>query len=120
MLKPVQNTEDEKGLMFAIEGKEWNLYKADSDLDEIKNTFINCTTINDGVSSNYKYIALTHSDDISRIDTLAVTYDNKFVIEEGALIGKCIFPIKVKELSNMISELASHYKNLGYEIIAKR
>ena len=107
-------------IMFVIEGKEWNLYKADSDLDDIKNAFINCPTVNYDDKSNYKYIGLTYSNDICSLATLIVTFNNKFIIEESSLRGKCIFPIKVKDLSNMVSELANHYRNLGYEIIARR
>lgn len=120
MLKPIENFEEEKGLMFVIEGKEWNLYRANSDLNKIKNEFVNCTTVKVEKKSNYKYIALTDSNDMGVNYTLAVTYDNKFIIEEDALNGKCIYPIDVKNLSNMISELADYYKNLGYEVIARR
>lgn len=119
MLKPVQSTEEEKGLLFAIEGKEWNLYSATSNLNEIKNTFINCPADNkqEGMTE-YKYIGLT-KDDTMEVDTFVVTYNNKFIILDEALVGKCIFPIRAEDLSDMISELAEHYRKLGYEIIVR-
>ena len=120
MLKSVQGTKEEQGLMFVIEGKEWNLYRGDSVLEDIKDTFINAETIKDDDKENYKYIGLTRADSIEHIIALAVTYNNKFIIEKSAVLGQCIFPINVKDLSNMITELANYYENLGYEIIIRR
>ena len=117
MLKPIHHIEDEQGLMFVIEGRDWNLYKADSDLNEIKDEFIKCHADRE---YDCKYIGLTNSNDTSYIDTIVCTFKNRFIIEDEALVDKCIFPIKAKELSNMISALADHYRNLGYEIIVKR
>ena len=120
MLKPIQGTEEEQGLMFVIEGKEWNLYRGDSVLEDIKDTFINAETIKDGDKENYKYIGLTRAGSTERIVTLAVTYNDRFIIEQSAVVGHCIYPISPKDLSNMIYELINHYSKLDYKIIHRR
>ena len=86
MLKPIQGTEEEQELMFVIEGKEWNLYRGDSALEDIRDTFINAETTKDDDKENYKYIGLTRAGSTERIITLAVTYNNKFIIEQSAVL----------------------------------
>lgn len=117
MLIPVKNTDLEQELLiFAIEGEEYNLYSSYSDLESIKNAFIKCTGDNSEYK-DYKYIALTKSSDISTITTLAVTYNNKFIIEEHELNDKDTYPIKARDLENMLIELGRYYKKFGFEII---
>lgn len=118
-LKPIRYTGNEKGLMFVIEGKEWNLYNIDSDLDKLKNTFINCPTENSKGLSDYKYIAFTDGENVDQIDTVAVTYDNKFIIEPKISLHKYKPYVNMNDLNVMIFELSEYYKNLGYEIIVR-
>ena len=120
MLIPVEYTGEEKGLLFVIEGKEWKLYSPQSSLHDIKKEFISApATTGDGMKE-YKYIGLTTGERVDQLDALAVTYDNKFIIIEDALVGKCTFPVRVKDLSCLVNEIARHYEDLGYEIILDR
>lgn len=117
MLIPVKNTDlEQELLMFAIEGAEYNLYSSYSDLESIKDAFIKCKGDNSEYKE-YKYIALTTSSDIGTINTLAVTYNNKFIIEEQKLDDKDTYPIKARNLENMLIELGRYYKKFGFEII---
>lgn len=120
MLIPVQNTGNQKGLLFVVEGQEWNLYSANSNLNDIKNTFINCQTSKESDKIlQYKYLALTTGDDISIINPLVTLYNNELIIEKNSIVNQCIFPINTTDLNKLINDIADYYRNNGYEIIFK-
>ncbi len=103
-------------MIFVIEGREWSLYEGTMDSAEIKKAFIECATTNEDGCSNYKYIGLTDKDNLGVVDTLAVTFNNKFIIAGNLLVDKCTFPVSGSKLYDIIIGLAEYYEGLGYEI----
>lgn len=111
MLKPIQNIEDVKGLVFILTGKELKFYRADCNLDELKNEFINYQAVG---TKQGKGIGLTKGT-AQDTHTLAFIYSNRFIINDKKIPDR-LFPINAKDIKNMIDELANYYRNLGYEI----
>ena len=94
-----------------VTGKELKFYKADCNLDELKNEFINYQAV--GIKQG-KGIGLTNGM-AEDTHTLAFIYSNRFIINDRKILDR-FFPIKAKEINNMIDELTNYYRNLGYEI----
>ena len=101
-----------RNLKFVIDGSEYKTYDISCNFKTIKEDFIQTPLLND----SDKHMGIILGDNECNVTWLLSITKNTTTFYNKALIGKCYYPLNIRKLNNIISDIILHYAKQNYNL----